>query len=140
MLAITDASHQAALAESARAAGKLARDSPFANPANKPDALSARLAPHRRSGALPDFPMGSDFTDVEQRLVRALGWLKPRASGLGKLTLLLRALVGAGAGDPDAMARMGLEAPRGLAARVEALVLALALRETASSRHGPGVD
>jgi acyl-CoA hydrolase len=133
MLAITDASHQAALAQTAQAAGKLAREKAFARPANKPDALSARLAPHRRSGVLPDFPMGSDFTEVEQRLVRALGWLKPRASGLGKLTLTLRALAGGAVADTEAMARMGLAAPQGLAERLEARVLALALRETAST-------
>jgi len=133
MLAITDASHQATLAETAQAAGKLAGDKEFAMPANRPEALSARLAPHRRSGVLPDFPMGSDFTEVEQRLVRALGWLKPRASGLGKLALLLRALAGGATADTEAMARMGLAAPRGLSERLEARVLALALRDTAST-------
>ena len=132
MLAITDAAHQPALADSARAAGKLAGDHAIASPGNTAAALSHRLAPFRRRGVLPDFPMGSDFTDVEQRLVRALGWLKPRASGLGRLALPLRALAGGAAADPEAMARMGLTAPRGLAERVEAGVLALALRETAA--------
>ena len=36
----------------------------------------AALAPFRADGTLPDYPLGSDFTEVEQRLVKALGWLK----------------------------------------------------------------
>jgi len=133
MLAITDAAHQATLATTARAAGKLADGPALADPGNSPALLSQRLAPHRRSGALPDYPMGSDFTDVEQRLVRALGWLKPRAAGLGRLKLMLRSLAASGPHDAAAMARMGLDAPGSLAERAEARVLALALRETATT-------
>jgi len=134
MLAITDAAHQATLAKTARAAGKLAEGPALLEPGNSPALLSQRLAPHRRSGALPDYPMGSDFTEVEQRLVRALGWLKPRAAGLGRMKLLLRSLAGTGQPDAAAMARMGLAAPASLAERAEARVLALALRETATTR------
>ena len=42
-------------------------------------AANACRARWRRSapdGPLPDYPLGSDFTPVEQRLVKALGWLK----------------------------------------------------------------
>jgi acyl-CoA hydrolase len=135
MLSISDDSARANLAEAATKAGKLSASVVAATrfPPNRHEEISRRLRPHRRSGALPDYPMGSDFTAVEQRLARALGWLKPRASGLGKLTLPLRALAGGDAADTEALARMGLAAPRGLAERLEARVLALALRETAST-------
>ena len=133
MLVITDAAHQAALAGAAHAAGKLGEGRALVIPGNNAAALSRRLAPLRRSGVLPDYPMGSDFTEVEQRLVRALAWLKPRAAGIAKFNLLLRALSRGAPTDPEAMARMGLDAPRGLGERIEARVLALALRETAAT-------
>jgi hypothetical protein len=77
--------------------------------------------------------MGSDFSPVEQRLVRALAWLKPRAAGVAKLRLLAQALAGGAADDAEAMARMGLDTPHGLGERLEARVLALALRRTAAT-------
>ena len=39
-------------------------------------ALRATLGPFRRAGLLPDYPLGCDFTVEEQRLVRALAWLR----------------------------------------------------------------
>ena len=134
MLRLTDARFQQALLDQARAAGKVARDAalPAALACNLPATLSARLAPFRRDGALPDFPMGSDFTPVEQRLVRALAWLKPRAANTaGKARLAVRALMASPPADAEAMQRMGLSAPRGLAEKLEARMLALALAETA---------
>ena len=135
MLRLTDARFQRALLDQARAAGKVARDAalPEALACNLPGTLAARLAPFRRDGALPDFPMGSDFTPVEQRLVRALAWLKPRASGTaGKARLALQALAASLPADAEAMQRMGLSAPRGLGERLEARLLALALARTAA--------
>jgi acyl-CoA hydrolase len=132
MLAITDAAHQAGLAGAARASRKLGEGMERLHTGNTAAALSRRLAPLRARGVLPDYPMGSDFTAVEQRLVRALAWLKPRAAGRAKLALLARAMAGGTPSDTEAMARMGLAAPDGLAERLEARVLALALRKTAS--------
>ncbi len=78
MAGIADARFAAPLLEQAKAAGKLRRD--FSAPAhwqrNTPQHLAQALAPFRRDGTLPDYPLGSDFTDTEQRLVRALTWLK----------------------------------------------------------------
>jgi acyl-CoA hydrolase len=133
MASVADARFQAALIERARANGKL-RDG-FAAPtdwsSNTPAALATALAPLRADGTLPDYPLGSDFTAVEQRLVKALGWLKARtATRGGKLRRVLKALAGGGPVDPEAMARMDLAEPRGLAARLEARLLAMALRAT----------
>ncbi|MEN5018931.1 hypothetical protein ABEH87_21735, partial [Erwinia sp. Eh17-17] len=75
---ITDTRFQTALVRQAQQAGKLR--AAFHPPShwidNTPVHLSARLRAFRRDGTLPDYPLGSDFTDVEQRIVKALGWLK----------------------------------------------------------------
>lgn len=134
MAGITDARFQAGLLEEAQRNLKLRRG--FVPPArwndNTPAHLTASLRRFRHDGTLPDYPLGSDFTEVEQRLVKALSWLKGRTgTPLAKLGVVLRALsVGGGAGDAEAMERMGLAKPGGVRAWVEARLLALGLRET----------
>jgi hypothetical protein len=92
--------------------------------------LRAALAPFRADGTLPDYPLGSDFTAVEQRLVKALGWLKASAATrAGKLRTVLRALGAAASQDHEAMARMGLDTPHGAGPWLEARLLALGLQE-----------
>ena len=135
MLAITDARFIDALVAQAKAAGKLPRD--FQPPAhwrhNTPERLAAALRPFRVDGTLPDYPMGSDFTPVEQHLARALGWLKRRAATRSsRLRLLWTALrTPTGADVAEALARMALHAPTTWRDRLDARLLALALRQTA---------
>ena len=134
MAAIAAAPFQQALLDEAKASGKLGRDSsaPTAWQRNTPAHLRETLAPFRRDGTLPDYPLGSDFTAVEQRLVRALGWLKARtATRLGLLRTIGTALFATGSADGDAMERMRLHAPTGVSERLHARLLALALRRTA---------
>src|SRR5688572_18129038 len=73
MAGIADARFQRRLLDTARRNRKLRGD--FVAPAawlrNTPDSLRARLAPLRADGTLPGYPLGSDFTVVEQRLVKA---------------------------------------------------------------------
>ena len=89
------------------------------------------LAPLRADGTLPEFPLGSDFTPVEQRLLPALGWLKRQtASRRGTLATVTRALLSRGGTDEEALRRMALDAPATVRERLEARLLALALRET----------
>ena len=132
MLGLTDVRFQPALAAKARSAGKLGPDAPLPAGAerNRPEALAARLAPFRRDGSLPDYPMGSDFTPVEERLARALAWLKPQSKGAAKLALVLRALFSRLPPEPDACARMDLSAPRGMGDKIMARLLRLALAQT----------
>lgn len=132
MAAIADARFQSGLLDTAKQAGKLRGD--FVLPAtaarNTPEQLAKSLASFHRDGTLPDYPLGSDFTPVEQRLVKALGWLKSAtATRGGKLRTVLRAL-GSQALDGEALQRMALDAPRGIGERLEARLLSLALRET----------
>ncbi|RDZ26973.1 acetyl-CoA hydrolase/transferase C-terminal domain-containing protein [Lysobacter silvisoli] len=133
MAGIADARFQGELLDTARRERKIRADAalPAAAAANTPRRLQNAFAPLRGEGLLPDYPLGSDFTPVEQRLVRALGWLKAATAGRGgKLKTVARALVQGRSEDQEALQRMDLAAPAGWGARLEARLLALALRET----------
>jgi len=135
MASITDAGFQTGLLDTAKASKKLAGG--FVAPEhwarrNTGAAVSAALAPFRQSGALPDYPLGSDFTEVEQHLVKALGWLKQNTQTRGgKLRTVLAALTQpAGDGDVVYLQRMGLDAPATLGEKIEARLVRLGLART----------
>jgi hypothetical protein len=133
MAGIADARHQAPLVDRAKRERKLRAD--FEIPSgwtrNTPERLRAALAPFRKDGTLPDYPLGSDFTEVEQRLVRALQWLKAEtASTGGKLRTVIAALASGRSDDREALQRMQLDAPHGLREWLDARLVALALSKT----------
>jgi acyl-CoA hydrolase len=133
MASVADARFQDELIATAKASGKLRTD--FALPAgsrrNTPEQLRTALAPLRKDGTLPDYPLGCDFTPVEQRLVAALGWLKSSTrTRSGKLRTLLRAVAAGTIDDVEAARRMGLDEPAGVGEWFEARLLSLALRAT----------
>ncbi|WP_267116685.1 acetyl-CoA hydrolase/transferase C-terminal domain-containing protein [Xanthomonas sacchari] len=133
MVGIADVQAQLALLETAKANGKLAAD--FAAPTHWQRNQAARvrdaLAPFRRDGTLPDYPLGSDFTEVEQRLLRALSWLQQHTASTGaKLKTVASAVLARPAADAACMQRMGLDAPRSLGERLDATLLAFALQRT----------
>src|SRR5665213_2435719 len=74
MLAITDSRFQDELLRRAKDAGKIAKsyEIPAMHRRNDPERIAQALAPLH----LPDYPFGSDFTPVEQRLLPALERLK----------------------------------------------------------------
>src|SRR3984957_5198737 len=78
MLQVTDSRFQPELARQAKDAGKLPKDFeiPAAYRENLPERIAGALKPARAAGLLPSFPFGSDFTDVEQRLIPALPLLQ----------------------------------------------------------------
>ncbi|WP_408950863.1 acetyl-CoA hydrolase/transferase C-terminal domain-containing protein [Lysobacter sp. Hz 25] len=135
MCAIADTRFAGALREAARASGKLAPGaakpaSSARGGANTPERLRELLAPFRADGTLPDYPLGSDFTEVEQRLVKALGLLK--ASTTTRATTLrtvLRAVFSAPRRDDEALQRMELEKPTGLGEKLQARLLSWALAQ-----------
>ena len=134
MTAITDARFQGELIDIAKQSKKLRMD--FTGEPewsrNTPLRLHETLAPFRKDGTLPDYPLGSDFTEVEQRLVKALGWLKTNtATTTSKIGTVLRALA-ASSDDREALARMGLESARTIAERLEAKLVSLGLKQTRS--------
>lgn len=132
MAAIADARFGPALLEAARKARKIAGDARPAPATNTPARVHDALAPFRSDGTLPDYPLGSDFTDVEQRLVKALGWLKARTATPGaKVATVLAALRDGRTTDREALARMRLDAPKGASEWLMARLLAHALGRTA---------
>ncbi len=135
MAAITEAPFQAGLLQQAKDARKLALDAalPARGERNTAQALSAALAGFRADGTLPDYPLGSDFTEVEQALVKALGWLKANTQTRGAKVRTLWAALRQRAGDGDTvyLQRMGLDAPKAVGERLNARLLRLALARTA---------
>ena len=134
MLRLCDARFQPALIEQAQRNGKLS--SSFALPArlvgnNTPERLSATLRPYRQMGLLPDYPLGCDFTPAEQRLVRALGWLKSAtATRTARWRTLATALLHGSNDDPEALQRMRLQEPGNFREKFLARLVALALAKT----------
>ena len=133
MLAIGAARFMPALAATAVEAGKL--DSADANSwaRNTPARLHAALAPFRAEGLLPEYPLGSDFTPVEQDLVRALSRLKrDTATRGGKARAIWAALrldeSKASAREDAAIARMGFDGREAWREAIERKLLRFALR------------
>lgn len=136
MLSIADARFIDALCAEAKAHGKLAAD--FQIPErwrnNRPEHLKQALAPWRAKGQLPPFPFGSDFTEVEQRLLPALDWLKKRSVTWRGKAEIFRAALAPGqvaSGEDEALERMGLTRPASLGDRVQQRLLKAALRRAA---------
>jgi hypothetical protein len=78
LLAIADSRFQQELLTQAKAHGKLAADYeiPDRYRNNLPQMLDDKLHPWSRAGLLPDFPFGTDLTEDELHIVRALKRLK----------------------------------------------------------------
>jgi len=113
MLAVTDSRFQDGLMRQAKDAGKLPKnfEIPRACRDNRPARIADALRPAREAGLLPTFPFGSDFTDVEQRLIPALQILQDAQRTPRRLAgLLWQGLVGSpDAGDRECLARLGLD-------------------------------
>lgn len=131
MLNVADSRFQSELVWQAKDAGKLPKtyEIPAAHRENVPDRVSAALKPSRDAGLLPAFPFGSDFTDVEQRLIAALQILKEATAS--PLALLGLAWEGRRANHSaelaTCLARMQLDRPASLADRLYRALLIAAL-------------
>jgi hypothetical protein len=121
MLAVADSRFQGELARAAKDAGKLPKsyEIPAAHRENLPERITDALKPARETGLLPSFPFGSDFTDVEQRLIPALDILQDaQRTPLRLLGLLWRGLRRTpDAADQACLARLGLDRPATFAER-----------------------
>jgi acyl-CoA hydrolase len=113
MLAITDREFQDDLLRQAKDAGKIEQSFVLPKMAhnNSPDAIERALKPGADAGLLPTYPFGTDFTEVERRLLSALQVLKS-ASTSQLVGFVLRGL-SSSATNPECLARLGLENPRG---------------------------
>lgn len=131
MLCVSDSRFQDELMRQAKAAGKLPQgyEIPSAYRSNMPERIARALAPLRDKGLLPQFPFGTDFTGIEQRLIPALQRLKEAsASPAALLALAWRGLSADDAGDAECLMRMGLDVPATMRERVYRLLLRGALR------------
>lgn len=132
LLNISDSRFQPGLIEQAQKAGKLAKDfhlePRFAD--NSPQRLQSIQARHRQ--LFPEYPLGSDFSDEERDLLRALNWLKSKFK-LSEILELGKAALDAP--EPEAFAahleRMGLERPDGLREELYQRFLLAGLQATA---------
>jgi hypothetical protein len=132
MLAVADSRFQEELLREAKDAGKIdpAYEIPEAFRTNLPRRIEDAHAPFRASGALPEYPFGTDLDETEQALARSLRLLKRTLSGELHLPELddLKKTVHV----PDAalpyLERMGLVDPEGIEERLlrRAVVYALA--------------
>jgi hypothetical protein len=137
MLQVADSRFQDELARQAKDAGKLPKDFEI-SPAcrdNYPDRIADALKPAREAGLLPSFPFGSDFTDVEQRLIPALQTLQEAQRSPPRLLGLLWQGITRhpDAADSECLARLGLDRPATLAERAYGALVSAAL---ARSRAG----
>jgi hypothetical protein len=115
MLQVADSRFQNELTRQAKDAGKLPAnfEIPKAYSENHPERIADALRPARQAGLLPAFPFGSDFTEVEQRLIPALQVLQE----VQRSPLSLPAMLWQGwtqpptSADAESLARLGLDRP-----------------------------
>lgn len=95
LIAVADSRFQAELIREAKAHGKLEAgyELPERYRHNLPQTLEAKLHPWAEAGLLPDFPFGTDLTDDELHIVRALKKIKHATQHPGELlTMAIRSL------------------------------------------------
>ncbi|HET7889122.1 MAG TPA: acetyl-CoA hydrolase/transferase C-terminal domain-containing protein [Bradyrhizobium sp.] len=134
MLQVADSRFQDELARQAKAAGKLPAnyEIPKAARENFPERITEALRPARQAGVLPSFPFGSDFTDVEQRLIPALQFLQEAQRAPQRLP----ALIWRGwrqrlqAADTECLTRLGLDKPSTWQERLYRALVIAALAHT----------
>lgn len=136
MLNISDSRFQASLLEEAQKAGKMPADYriPEMYRHNTPERLR-KIADGFSSGtAFTRFPLGSDFTTVEQDLVHALTWLKGKSEHRKFLELGRKVFFEEkdAEGFREHLERMGLYESGGVKQRLYRRLLLTALNETAS--------
>ena len=132
MLSITDSKFQSQLVEKAKQNGKIDRDfvlqNEWAN--NSKLHLQKTLQKFKQEGLLPDYPFGTDFTELEKRVVPVLQELKSASKSKGALLKL--ALKGLGASveesDVEVLKRLGLESPQSIKDKITQLAFLGALR------------
>jgi acyl-CoA hydrolase len=132
MLEVADSAFQPQLMSEAQRAGKLeqAYRVPHAASSNRAEKVTAALAPARRDGLLPSFPLGTEMTEVEQTLTDPLILL--RSAGYGDLVRTLFAGLGGQATprERSALDRLSLTSAATLRERVLRAAVLGALRRS----------
>jgi acyl-CoA hydrolase len=111
LIAIADSRFQEDLVSQAKAHGKLepAYDVPARYQQNLPEMLEAKLHPWAEAGLLPDFPFGTDLTDDELHMVRAMKRIKHASQHPSELlSMVVKALWDDKQAPPAYLERLGL--------------------------------
>lgn len=112
MLSVADSRFQEELLREAKANNKIAKnyEIPAGHRDNTPGRVAKALRPAKERGYLPDFPFGTDFTDVELQIIPALQLLKQKlASPVSLIPVLLRGLTAPTTSETEeCIERMGL--------------------------------
>ncbi|KIN70571.1 Acetyl-CoA hydrolase/transferase family protein [Sulfitobacter noctilucae] len=134
LICIADSRFQDDLVKQAQAAGKLASNwrVPEAHRNNFPEKIKNWLAPHQPA-LLPDFPLGTDFSEIEQVLLPALTELSQAAGNTRAMFALIAASVThqRHPNESAAMERMGYAPAPSVTEPLQACALRGALRRTA---------
>jgi len=134
LAAVMDSRFQDGFIDAAKRAGKLPRDYslPEAARANTPAVLRQRLEPWRKKGFFPALPFGSDFTQEEIVLARALrAFAASSRTWRGRLHSALDVLT-KGASTPEVakyLSRMQLLEPKTMRERLYRRVVAAAVKK-----------
>jgi acyl-CoA hydrolase len=111
LIAVADSRFQDELVTQAKAHGKLEADYevPESYRHNLPETLETKLHPWFAAGLLPDFPFGTDLTDDELRMVRAMKKIKHASEHPTELlTMAIKALWEGKEAPPAYLERLGL--------------------------------
>ena len=133
MLSITDRQFQSGLLNTAKASGKIAQEFELkqAWQNNSQSNLRNSLQAFKQAGLLPDYPFGTDFTELEQRLIPVLQQLKSAsASVVGVFKLAAKGLfTGSNQDDNTALKRLGLQRPSSIKDRITRLAVLGVLKQ-----------
>lgn len=137
LIQVADSRFQNDLVRQAQRAGKLSADyvvpAQFRN--NTPRQIEARLAPYKARGLFRRFPFGTDFTDEELVIGRALKALKKKADSKLKIAqLLLQPLACEAAALQPYLRRMQLDMPHGPKEALYARLLRAELSNVVAAR------
>jgi hypothetical protein len=137
MLQVADSRFQDELTRQAKDARKLPAnfEIPPASRQNTPDRIADALRPARQAGLLPFFPFGSDFTEVEQRLIAALQILQEVQRAPRRLPALLWQgwVQRLEPTEAECLARLGLDRPANWSERIYRALVSAALTKTRAS-------
>ncbi|WP_180125957.1 acetyl-CoA hydrolase/transferase C-terminal domain-containing protein [Rhodoferax sp. BLA1] len=112
LIAIADSRFQDELVKQAKAHGKLEADYevPECYRHNLPEVIAAKIKPWSEAGLLPDFPFGTDLTEDELHMVRALKKMKHASHHPAELvTMAVKSLWEGKEAPPAYLARLGLD-------------------------------
>lgn len=112
LIAIADSRFQDELVKQAKAHGKLEVDYevPECYRHNLPEVIAAKIKPWSEAGLLPDFPFGTDLTEDELHMVRALKKMKHASHHPAELvTMAVKSLWEGKEAPPAYLARLGLD-------------------------------